>query len=204
MSREWKPKVIEGKDKQTEREIHIGHSFKEYGYPKPWTIFDSDPEFSNYIVSAIRCHKCIPYLKEQLMGLPEGPEAMGCEIDLGPAYDCLKVAAIFDYMIPYALLNELTEHSEGILPGKDLFGKFGGGLGGRQAIIFYPDGMEVAELMKSQIDDGYSSRKAYKESKLSHGCQNLLGPIFGETGSQKRKPRVKNPDMIKEIIRLLG
>jgi hypothetical protein len=189
--------------------IHTGTEFYEFGCPDPWFPFDSDEEQSNIARQAGRCSSvCIPHLRRELAGAKWACDYL---MDAGPMYYCLQVAGPFSTPRPDVTLLHLLNRIRRVVPedpakgpanpaGNPVFGKFGGGLGGRQALILYPETYERALSMRDGMDDAYSSVEGYRGSVIRRGCANYLEPLFGPGNPVRREGRIIHPERINEVL----
>lgn len=170
--------------------LSYGRPFIEAGYGE-WVPFDSDEYFDNLMEKEGSCRPCMEGIGEQLHK-HEG------EIQLGGAYGCWKVVGVTDSNIrSFAVMEEMEAR---IPEGMRIFGKFGGKGEGYKtsAIIIYSteNTAPFMDLLGGCMERVYPAG----EIKLSRGCQDVHGELFGDWKDWKPSMAVKHPEKIRKVM----
>ncbi len=159
-----------------------------------WISFESDPYLS--ITKRRIYEKCLPCLENFLQQLEEGRSY----IDLGPAYECWKLAIILKNL--EECLSFLNAFSE-MYPDEYVIGKFGTGSPEKltKVVVFHIDDKNKLKGLVKKVRNVLQKIGLLSIVKITRGCSNPYEYLFGPSKKWKRIIAPLYPERIPEVIK---
>ena len=159
-----------------------------------WVSFESKPDLEKTKANIYgRCLPCIQHLYDQL-------KSRATEIDLGPAYQCWKVAAVLNGIEEcLALLGAYEER----FPGGHVYGKFGSSrpYSETKAVVFHTEEESARDQVRDRLEACLRTMNKKGEVQVSRACAVLYGEILGDWQEWRPVTVLKHPERVGALIK---
>jgi hypothetical protein len=159
-----------------------------------WVSFESKPDLEKTKANIYgRCLPCIQHLYDQL-------KSRATEIDLGPAYQCWKVAAVLNGI--EECLSLLYAYEERFAGGH-VYGKFGSSrpYSETKVVVFHTEEETARDQVRDRLEACLRTMNKKGEVQVSRACAVLYGEILGDWQEWRPVTVLKHPERVDTLIK---